>query len=78
MLTFEIDRDSRTLRLNIKYRSAAPGERHSVNDAPLLKALLYLLMEDVFKGDYLGARDKDNIDLWQEILTIAAASEPYE
>ena len=75
---FEIDRDSRTLRLNIKYRSAASGERHSVNDAPLLKALLYLLMEDVFKGEYLGARDKDNIDLWQEILTLAAASEPHE
>ena len=70
---FEIDRDNRTLWLNLKYRGEATGERHSINDAPLLKALLYLLMEDVFKGEFLGPRDKDNIELWQEIL-IAAAS----
>ena len=75
---FEVDQDSRTLWLNIKYRGAASGERHSVNDAPLLKALLYLLVEDVFKGEYLGARDKDNIELWQEILTTAAKTEQYE
>ena len=75
---FEIDRDTRTLWLNTKYRSATSGERHSVNDAPLLKALLYLLVEDAFKGEYLGVRDKDNIELWQEILTAAAKSEPYE
>ena len=69
----------RTLWLNVKYRGTASGERRSVNDAPLLKALLYLLVEDVFKGEYLGARDKDNIELWQEILTAAAAeSESYE
>ena len=75
---FEIDRDTRTLWLNVKYRGTASGGRHSVNDAPLLKALLYLLVEDVFKGEYLGPRDKDNIELWQEILTAAAESELYE
>jgi hypothetical protein len=73
---FQVDRDNRTLWLNNKYRGQAEtGERHGVNDAPLLKALLYLLVEDVFKGEYLGARDKDNIELWQEILTAAATSE---
>jgi hypothetical protein len=75
---FEVDRDTRTLWLNVKYRGVASGERHTVNDAPLLKALLYLLVEDVFKGEYLGPRDKDNIELWQEILTTAAESEPHE
>ena len=75
---FEVDRDNRTLWLNVKYRGTALGERHSVNDAPLLKALMYLLVEDVFKGDYLGARDKDNIELWQEILTEAAEIESHE
>jgi hypothetical protein len=75
---FEIDRDTQTLWLNAKYRGTTSGERRSVNDAPLLKALLYLLMEDVFNGEYLGARDKDNIELWQEILTAAAESEWYE
>jgi hypothetical protein len=75
---FEVDRESRTLWLNVNYRGAAIGERHSVNDAPLLKALLYLLIEDVFKGEYLGTRDKDNIELWQGILTAAAKSEQHE
>jgi hypothetical protein len=75
---FEVDRDTRTLWLNDKYRRTVAGERRSVNDAPLLKALLYLLAEDVFKGEYLGIRDKDNIELWQEILTTAAKNETYE
>ena len=75
---FEIDRDNRTLWLNLKYRGEATGERHSINDAPLLKALLYLLMEDVFKGEFLGARDKDNIELWQEILTAAARASRHD
>jgi hypothetical protein len=32
-------------------------------------------MEDLFRGAYLGAKDKDNIELWQAILTAAARSE---
>jgi hypothetical protein len=32
-------------------------------------------MEDVFKGSYLGPKDRDNIDLWQSILTEAADEE---
>lgn len=72
---FEIDRENRTLWLNTRYRNQAVRERHSVNDRPLIKALLYLLMEDTFKGEYLGPRDKDNIELWQEILTAAAESD---
>jgi hypothetical protein len=46
-----------------------------VNDTPLLKALLYLLIEDVFEGEHLGPKDKDNIELWQEVLTAAAKDE---
>jgi hypothetical protein len=29
-------------------------------------------MEQAFTGEYLGARDRDNIELWQEILAAAA------
>ena len=72
---FVVDRENQTLWLNVKYRGQASGERRSVNDQPLLKALLYLLMEDAFKGEYLGPRDKDNLELWQEILTTAAESD---
>lgn len=73
---FEIDRTERVLRLNKRYRAVLTGdERGSLNDAPMLKSLLYLLMQEVFAGSHLGPRDKDNIDLWQQILTTAAQAE---
>jgi hypothetical protein len=72
---FEVDRANRTLWLNQLYRPEPGGRRHTVNDVPILKAALYLLIESVFEGDYLGPKDKDNIELWQEILTAAAKSE---
>ncbi|MEV6487097.1 ATP-binding protein [Actinoplanes sp. NPDC051633] len=73
---FEIDRAHTTLRLNRRYREAIlGGRRGGLNDAPLVKALLFLLTENVFSGMHLGARDKDNIVLWQGILTAAARAE---
>lgn len=73
---FDVDRDDRVLWLNKKYRWAVIGERDaSLNDAPLVKALLYLLTEDLFRGAYLGAKDKDNIELWQAVLGAAARAE---
>jgi hypothetical protein len=72
----EVDRDRRTLWLNKRYRPLLTGDDHgSLNDAPLLKSLLYLLTQEVFKGSYLGPRDKDSIDLWQQVLTAAARVE---
>ena len=72
----EVDRERRTLWLNKRYRSLFTEDDHgSLNDAPLLKGLLYLLMQEVFKGSYLGPRDKDSIDLWQQVLTAAARAE---
>jgi hypothetical protein len=32
-------------------------------------------MEDIFSGQNVGPRDKDNIELWQAILTAAAEEE---
>jgi len=73
---FDIDRDERVVWLNKAYRWAVIGDRDaSLNDAPVVKALLYLLLEELFRGHYLGAKDKDNIELWQAILTAAARSE---
>jgi hypothetical protein len=72
----EVDRERRTLWLNKRYRSLFTADDYgSLNDAPLLKALLYLLTQEVFKGSYLGPRDKDSIDLWQQVLTAAARAE---
>jgi hypothetical protein len=70
---FEIDRENSVIRLNRRYRSAVIGGRNSsLNDAPLVKALIYLLAEGSFHGAFLGARRKDNLGVWQSILTAAA------
>ncbi|PWU43495.1 ATP-binding protein [Micromonospora globispora] len=75
---FSVDREENVLWLNDRYRAPLlGGRRGGLNDAPLVKALLYLLTEEVFQGEYLGPKDKDNIALWQEILTAAARAEMF-
>jgi hypothetical protein len=73
---FEVDREHRALWLNKRYRAMLLGGKHGgLNDLPLIKSLLYLLVENVFEGDYNGPRDKDNIELWKGILTEAVQAE---
>jgi len=73
---FAIDREERVLWLNKRYRRVLAGGRNgSLNDLPVIKALLFLLTENVFAGENLGPRDKDNIEVWQEILRAAAREE---
>lgn len=73
---FDIDRDAGTIWLNQAYRKAVNGGRRGgLNDAPLVKSLLFLLAEQAFHGAHLGPRDKDNLEMWQAILTTAAQVE---
>lgn len=73
---FEVDRDNQTLWLNKRYRAMLLGGKHGgLNDLPLVKSLLYLLVENLFEGSHLGPKDKDNIELWQTILTTAVQAE---
>jgi hypothetical protein len=73
---FDIDRDERVLWLNQRYRKALAGDRRGgLNDLPVIKALLFLLTENIFAGQNMGPRDKDNIEVWQAILTAAAREE---
>jgi len=73
---FDVDRPNMVIRLNKRYRPAVLGERDSsLNDAPLVKALLYLLAEECFRGTILSAKAKDKIAVWQSILTAAAQAE---
>ncbi len=73
---FRIDWDNRQIWLDKRYRWAVTGDRGtSLNDAPLLKAALYLLLNDLFEGEHLGARQKDNVKLWGTILAAAAKVE---
>jgi hypothetical protein len=73
---FEVDRGHNTLWINTIYRKALlAGRRGGLNDVPVIKALLYLLTEDIFKGSAYGPRDKDNVEIWQAVLTAAALAE---
>ena len=73
---FDLDLDEHEIRLNRRYRWAVTGDHGaSLNDAPLLKAALYLLLNDLFQGEYLGTREKDNVKLWGAILAAAARVE---
>ena len=74
---FDIDRHTNTIWLNSRYREAlAPGPGYaSFNDAPLLKTLLFLLVENLFHGAHWGPKDKDNLELWRSLLTAAAEEE---
>jgi hypothetical protein len=70
---FEIDREQGILWLNRRYRKPLLDQRRaSVNDVPLVKTLMFLLMEHVFAGQNMGPRDKDNVEMWQTILRAAA------
>ncbi|MER7520968.1 ATP-binding protein [Streptomyces sp. NPDC126499] len=73
---FEIDRETRTIVLNHHYRAAIlGGRRGGLNDAPILKSLMYLLLHQVFEKEYSGSREKDNLQLWQSVLVAAARAE---
>jgi Histidine kinase-, DNA gyrase B-, and HSP90-like ATPase len=73
---FFVDRERSTLWLNARYRDALLGGRDArLNDVPVIKALMFLLVENIFAGQNLGPRDKDNLEIWQAILTSAAGAE---
>jgi hypothetical protein len=71
-----VDRATRTLWLNNRYRHAVlNGSGAGVNDAPLVKSLLFLIFEDLFRGAAVGAKDKENLQFWNAVLTAAARAE---
>lgn len=73
---FEVDRASNTLWLNSHYRGAVVGDRNAgLNDAPLVKTMLFVLVEPLFHGSWWGTKDKDNLEVWQALLTAAAKEE---
>ncbi|MGW3545664.1 ATP-binding protein [Nocardia niigatensis] len=73
---FELDREGRRILLNQRYRPAVlGGRRGGVNDAPMIKSMLYLMVNEVFQRERIGPRDKDNLQLWQSVLVAAARAE---
>jgi hypothetical protein len=43
-----------------------------------MKTLLFLVYEDLFRGQAMGAKDKENREFWNEVLTTAAQAEMRE
>jgi len=72
---FEIDREARTLWLNLRYRDLfSPGQR-GLNDAPVIKALMFLLAQDHFTGVQYSSTKRDEASIWQAVLGAAAEEE---
>lgn len=71
----DIDRNGRTVNLNRRYRDLFTGGLNGISDAPLLKTLVYLLMEEHFAGERWGPRDKDQMELWSAVLDSAIQAE---
>lgn len=71
---FDVDFANRLIRLNSRYRvflSATEANRHE--DAPIVRTLLFLLLESYFKGGHLKQQTRDQVQGFQAIL--AAATE---
>jgi hypothetical protein len=66
---FDLDRENNAILLNKAYREDFnEGKRGGSNDAPVTKALLYLLVQDCFGLGRWERKRADRIDYWNSIL----------
>jgi hypothetical protein len=72
---FDIDFSNNELLLNQRYRHLFAPQGGTLNDAPLVKALMFLLTHQIFEGINLGPKDKDNLAVWRSILGVAVETE---
>ncbi|WP_067711142.1 ATP-binding protein [Nocardia yamanashiensis] len=73
---FELDREGHRILLNQRYRAAVLGGRRGrLDDAPMIKSLLFLTVHELFQRERFGPRDRDNLQLWQSVLVAAARAE---
>ncbi|MET7314194.1 MULTISPECIES: ATP-binding protein [Streptomyces] len=70
---FDLDREQNRIILNKAYREDVnDGRRGGSNDAPVIKTLLYLLVEDCFGLGRWERTRQDRIDYWNTILVASA------
>lgn len=75
-LFFEIDRDSGHLYLNRIYRKQLlHGLSGSAADVPVVKCLLFLILEDALSSERMGAKLRERIDQVNRILVRAVRFE---
>lgn len=69
---FEVDLKNRTLWINARFRSNLVGRKsRDSTDAPILKTLLYLLVQQMFNGRQISPRQNEQIQAWQGVLISA-------
>lgn len=72
---FEVDLKTRTLWINARFRRDLLGRRSlDPADAPVLKTLVFLLVSETFEGTRIGARQREKMQAWQEVLISAVAA----
>lgn len=75
-LLFTIDHKERLVVLNKDYRHAFNGGRRGgSNDAPVLKSLLYLMLNEIFQKERVWANQTDKVTLWNSVLVAAVQAE---
>ncbi|MEU2295011.1 ATP-binding protein [Streptomyces bacillaris] len=73
---FELDREERVVKLNKEYRQVFNGGRRGgLNDAPVVKSMLYLMVNEIFQKERVRATHLDTIALWNSVLVTAARCE---
>lgn len=71
---FEVDLKSRTLWVNARFRTELIGRRSRDNtDSPVLKSLLYLLVQQMFTAHRLSNKQIEQMKAWQDVLVSAMA-----
>lgn len=69
---FDLDRENRVIQLNRRHRDTFnTGQRGGSNDAPVVKTLLYLMLEELFGFTRWEKKRSDQIDYWNTILLAA-------
>ncbi|MGW7041663.1 ATP-binding protein [Streptomyces avermitilis] len=75
-LLFTMDHKERLVVLNKDYRHAFNGGRRGgSNDAPVLKSLLYLMLNEIFQKERVWANQTDKVALWNSVLVAAVRAE---
>ncbi|WP_030392519.1 ATP-binding protein [Kitasatospora purpeofusca] len=73
---FELDRENRSIQLNKSHRDTLTMGQHSgSNDAPVVKALLYLMVEELFGFTRWEKKRSDQLDYWNVILLAAVSAQ---
>jgi len=70
---FALELASSTIWLNQKYRKRLTGkDRAGMNDAPIVKTALFLLLQHLFAKQWLQSTTKEQLEVWQAAFNLAA------